>query len=186
MTEMSRRGLVIVVGAGTLASAFGLAHPFGSATVEQGQRHRTSFGSVTLLGSARVAAATAGAHGAAHAAHAATVAGRAADVPVGSRVHGAWTDAVVVDLDVRNDRTQLLGLSPGQFRLRVGATGPTVSLYSADRDARVLAAGAAARMRITYLAPPPDQELSVEFDDPGAGARLVLGRVGARAGVALA
>jgi hypothetical protein len=182
MAEMSRRGLVIVVGAGTLAAAFGLAHPFGSATVEQGQRHRTSFGSVTLLGSARVAAATAGAHGAAHAA---TVAGRAADVPVGSRVHGAWTDAVVVDLDVRNDRTQLLGLSPGQFRLRVGATGPTVSLYSADRDAGVLATGAAARMRITYLAPPPDQELSVEFDDPGAGARLVLGRVGARAGVAL-
>jgi hypothetical protein len=102
---------------------------------------------------------------------------------VASRVHGAWTDAVVVDLDVRNDRTELLGLSPGQFRLRVGSTGPTVSLYSADRDAGVLGAGSAARMRITYLAPPPDQELSVEFDDTGARTTLSLGRVGATTGL---
>ncbi len=181
MAELSRRGVIAVVGVGTATAAFGLAHPFGSTWVEQGRRHRTSFGSVALLGSARISTAVAGAHAAAHVV---TVAGRVADAPVSSRVHGAWTDAVVVDLDVRNDRTELLGLSPGQFRLRVGAAGPTVSLYSADRDAGVLEAGSAARMRITYLAPPPDQELSVEFDDAGAGAGILLGRVGGRAGVA--
>jgi hypothetical protein len=69
-------------------------------------------------------------------------------------------------------------LSPGQFRIRVDRGGPTVSLYSADRDAGPLEPGSTARMRISYLVPPPDRLLSLEFADTGAAATLRLGRVG--------
>lgn len=183
MAELSRRGLIVVVGGGTVAAAYGLANPFGVPGVSlRRRRHRTSFGSVTLLGSTRIAAHRGRAHGAAHAA---TGTGRVTDSPVTSPVHGAYTDAVVVDLDIRNERTELLPLSPGQFRLQVGADGPTVSLYSADHDAGVLPRGSARRMRITYLAPPPDRALALAFDDTGAASTLLLGGVGSTTGSVL-
>jgi len=79
---------------------------------------------------------------------------------------------------VRNGSRRAVELSPGQFRVRVGDGGPTVSLYSADRDAGPLGPGATARLRITYLAPPPASRLSLEFDDTGSREPLRLDRVG--------
>ena len=85
-----------------------------------------------------------------------------------SAVHGAWTDAVTVAVEVTNRSPSSVGLSPGQFRVRVDRVGPTVSLYSADRAPGPLDPGGTATMRITYLAPPPGQRLTLEFADDGA------------------
>jgi hypothetical protein len=177
MAELSRRGLIVAVGGGAVA-VVGLGHPFGPGGLALVRRHRTSFGAVSLLGSERIATRGGGAHHAARVSHAPA---RGADLPVTSRVHGAWHDAVVVDLAVANERTSRLAFSPGQFRLRVDRTGPTVSLYSADRDAGLLAPGSTT-MRITYLAPPPGRELSLEFDDAEGDATVTLGPVGTSSG----
>jgi len=96
---------------------------------------------------------------------------------VGSAVHGAWTDAVAVDVEVHNGLRAPMELSPGQFRVRVDG-GPTVSLYSSDRDAGPVGPGATTTLRILFLAPPPDQGLSLEFDDTGASRPVRLGRLG--------
>jgi len=106
-----------------------------------------------------------------------TAAAHTADTPVASVVHGAWTDAVVVDVAVHNTSRRAVELSPGQFRVRVQG-GPTVSLYSADRDAGPLGPGATARLQIKYLAPPPTSRLRLEFQDTGSPSPLALDRVG--------
>jgi hypothetical protein len=97
---------------------------------------------------------------------------------VPSRVHGAWTDAVVVDVELHNGMSRPMELSPGQFRVRVDEKGPTVSLYSADRDPGPLEPGSTTAMQITYLVPPPDRGLALEFSDAGALTALLLGQVG--------
>ena len=137
---------------------------------------RTSFGAVALLGSSRVALAPP--LGSAH--HRAAPAGHghaSSDTPVPSAVHGAWTEAVAVDVAVRNAVASPMLLAPGQFRMRVDDDGSTVSLYSADRDTGPVGRGWT-RMRITYLAPPPDRSVSLEFSDPGSPAPLLLGGIG--------
>ena len=68
-------------------------------------------------------------------------------------------------------------LSPGQFRVRVADGGPTVSLYSADRDAGSVEPGSTTTMRISYLAPPPDSTLTLEFADTDATEPVLLGRL---------
>ena len=181
MSEIGRRAVVVGLGSGIASvaaagTALVWAHSANSPSRERGAT--TSFGSVALLGSSRLALA---ARGAAHHAHAHGRPGKEHEVsgtPVPSAVHGAWTDAAVVDVEVHNSSQTPRELSPGQFRVRVDGGGPTVSLYSADRDAGPVEPGSTTRLRISYLVPPPDRGLSLEFADTGAAAPVRLGRVG--------
>ena len=177
MGDVSRRAVLVVGGSAVSALGIALSRTRWSGRPLAGRPTPTSFGSVTVLASSRVGTSTAAGHrgtsaGAAHAAP-----GRA-DAVVASAVHGAWTAGVVVDLEARNRLQRPVALSPGQFRVRVGGRGPTVSLYSSDLDAGSLEAGATRTFRITYLAPPPDRRLSLEFDDPGSQRPVSLGDVG--------
>ena len=172
MIEMSRRAVVLTAGGGAsvAAGAALVTTPLWERLVG-GRPTRTSFGWVTVLASSRVSTAQ-GAAG-----HHLPAAAHPADIPVASLVHGAWTDAVVVDVEVQNASRRAVELSPGQFRVRV-EDGPTVSLYSADRDAGPLGPGATARLQIRYLAPPPTSGLRLEFQDIGSPRPLLLDRVG--------
>ena len=176
---MRRRTVILAAGGGAASAAIGGAtlrrtgSP-GGPTRRSGQE--TSFGSVALLASARLALApptgTHHEHGVLH---------QSTD-PVPSAVHGAWTDAVVVDVEVHNGSSDPVALSPGQFRVRVDGDGPTVSLYDADRDAGPLRARSTTTMRIRYLAPPPEHRVSLEFADMGADTTVQLGTLGRRDG----
>ncbi len=179
MSVMSRRAVVAAVGGSAVSwGAISLSRGWPWAAGPGAGSARTSFGTVVVLGSSRIEAA---APGAAHV----TSSHGGADALVPSAVHGAWTAGVLIDVSVRNRLRRPVELSPGQFRVRVDRDGPTVSLYSSDRDAEPLEPGAARTLRITYLAPPPDLPLSLLFEDPGARRPVDLGPVGAttRAGV---
>ena len=173
MIEMSRRTVIMAAGGGAVCAAagFGLVRTPLWDQLVGGRPTRTSFGWVTVLASSRVATAQGVAW------HHVTSAAHPADIPVASMVHGAWTDAVIVDVEVQNASRRAVELSPGQFRVRVEG-GPTVSLYSADREAGSLGPGATARLQIRYLAPPPTIALRLEFQDTGSPSPLLLDRVG--------
>lgn len=179
MTEISRRDIIVAVGGSAATAAAAGVLLVGSRPSHRptrGRGHRTSFGSVALLGTSRLVLAPAGTASHGHASgHAVS------QEPVASAVHGAWTDAVVVDLEVHNGLRRAMELSPGQFRVRVDADGPTVSLYSADRDAGPVAAGSTTKLRIRYLVPPPDRLLSLEFADTESTTPVALGRLGGSA-----
>ena len=169
---ISRRRLLVVMGCITAPAAaatvtLGREPSAARAQVTRGRGQWTSFGSVSLLGWSRHTLTQGAAHGGHH----------ASSVPVPSAVHGAWTDAVVVDVEVHNGTQNPVELSPGQFRVRVDDEGPTVSLYRADRVPGAMAAGTTATLRISYLAPPRERALSLEFADAGAMATLGLGRL---------
>ena len=182
MTEISRRGVIVVVAGGTAAvAAARVAFPrIPSIRPTWGRVIHTSFGSVVLLGSSRLVTGSTGetGHGRPQGQHGHDV----SETPVASAVHGAWTDAVLVDVEVHNDLSRAIELSPGQFRVRV-AGGPTVSLYSADHDAGSVEPASTTTMRISYLAPPPDQPLSLEFADTGASGPVRLGRLDSTGGL---
>jgi|tagenome__1003787_1003787.scaffolds.fasta_scaffold20753583_2 hypothetical protein len=170
MAQFTRRKVLVAL-AGSAASA-ALARSVltrgRAAAPAAGRGQPTSFGSVALLGWSRLALAPSspGHH------H-----GPASGAPVPSAVHGAWTDAVEVDVAVHNGSRQQMELSPGQFRMRLDDGGPTVSLYRADRAPGPLAPGSTATMRISYLAPAPDHGLSLEFDDAAVMTTLAVGRL---------
>jgi hypothetical protein len=170
MTQVSRRKVLLAL-AGSAASA-ALARSVltrgRTGVPSRGRGQPTSFGSVALLGWSRLALAPSspGHH------HV-----EASGAPVPSAVHGAWTDAVEVDVAVHNGSRQEMELSPGQFRMRLDGGGPTVSLYRADRSPGPLAAGSSTTMRISYLAPDPERRLSLEFDDAAVMTTLAVGRL---------
>jgi hypothetical protein len=82
--------------------------------------------------------------------------------------HLEWSDTVVTDVEVHNPTQRPLLVSPGQFRMRVGGDGPTVSYYDSERAVGVLAAGRTVRMWISYLVPPGSPPLSLEYAAAGA------------------
>ena len=172
MIALDRRAVLLGSGGGiamlgltgvVLTSPFS---PFAS------RGHPTSFGWVALLGSSRLdlgngTGRPTGHHGSPTGA-----------APVPSIVHGAWTQAVVVDLAVANTRGIPRLLSPGQFRVRVAEDASTVSMYDTDRVAGPIAPGTVTELRVTYLVPPPDRHLSLEFADPAGSAPIRLGSLG--------
>lgn len=174
MTVMSRRNVLVVLGGAAVSAAVAritVARGSGSSQASPAGALRTSFGSVALLSSSRLALPPAA--GASHHRH------KASTTPVPSAVHGAWTDAVTVEVEVQNRSRRAIELSPGQFRVRVDRDGPTVSLYRADRVPGAMAPRSTTTMRISYLAPPPDRPLSLEFADAGAMTTLGLGALAA-------
>ncbi|NUR05718.1 MAG: hypothetical protein HOQ45_01750, partial [Nocardioidaceae bacterium] len=88
MTEISRRGMAtaVVGGAAALGAAALLRREGSRPGVTRGRGEPTSFGSVALLASSRLALAPARAVAHRHA---------VPDRPSPSAVHGAWTDAVL-------------------------------------------------------------------------------------------
>ena len=113
----------------------------------------TSFGTVAVLGTHR--------HGSAETATQHTHEGG----------HEVWSDTVMAAVEIHNGSDRAILVSPGQFRLRVGSTGPTVSYYDSDRAPGVLEAGRTLRMWVSYLAPATG-DLVLEYAEPGAAAPL--------------
>jgi hypothetical protein len=173
--ELTRRRMLVGAGAtGVAALGAGLVLGRGGPpTVGAGQR--TSFGSVALLGWSRRSLAGPADHAAGHVHEGASVA--AGQAPVPSAVHGAWTDALTVDVSVHNVGRTPIELSPGQFRVRVAGGDMTVSLYATDRQAGPVAAGETAVLRIDYLVPPVGLVLALEFADALSDRTLQLGRL---------
>lgn len=175
----TRRAILAAAGCGAACAAIGVGGTRWIDSLDRvawGVDVATSFGTVTLLQVARLTLGAAGgtqagSHGAAHDPLA------PGKPPVPSRVHGAWTDAVAIDVEVRNRLPVTMALSPGQFRLRVDRTGPTVSLYDADRPAGTVAAHSTTALRIRYLAPGPEHGLTLDFEDVRDARTVRLGRL---------
>jgi hypothetical protein len=185
---MSRRNVLVVLGGAAVSAAVARATVIrgpSSSRAPSTRAQRTSFGSVALLSSARLSLPPATAAGHRRPSHRHdhrhdhrhSVSTR----PVPSAVHGSWTDAVMVEVEVRNRTRRAVELSPGQFRVRVDGDGPTVSLYRADRTPGAMSPRSTTTMRISYLAPPPERPLSLEFADAGAMTTLGLGALGGTA-----
>ena len=161
MPELDRRDLLTMASAGGLAVASAVllrATVPDEDRVTRGRGRATSFGSVAVLGAVRRARngeATPTGHADRHA-------------PGGHDPgdgHG-WPDLVRVTVEMHNGTAHPLLASLGQFRLRVGTDGPTVTPFAWQHDPGALAPRSTRTSWIDYLAP-PDDDLSVEFEDAG-------------------
>ena len=168
MAQLTRRQVLTATGGGLAAVVIGgavnsalpglLRTPLGLPGVGQ----LTAFGRVAVLRARREhrTGAAAGPH------H-----GRAAADPANELLapqHQVWSDYVSVDIAVENASARPVLLSPGQFRLRVGDTGPTVSLYDAGRQVLSLPAGATLTTWVGFLAPPEESAFGIEYTEAGA------------------
>jgi hypothetical protein len=88
--------------------------------------------------------------------------------------HGVWTETVLVGVEVHNGLDRPMLFSPGQFRLRVGANGPTVTAYDTERPPGALPAGSTLTTWVSFLAPKGADDLAVEFADPDAADVLAM------------
>jgi hypothetical protein len=169
-TWSRRRVLVVVCAGGALTAAGPISLIATSSdpepvphTTTRGRGTWTSFGSVALLFAARAARPDSAAHlheGAAP-----------AGGPLANRT---WTTVVRVRLEVHNGSERPALLSPGQFRLRLGATGTTVSPYDVDRPPAAVPPAQTVQTWVTYLAPAEESELSLEYDDTGMARPLTF------------
>lgn len=156
MNEVSRRTLLLtfagsaICGAGAVALRAGAP---GRSAVTRGRGAWTSFGSVAVLGAHQhpAPAGLAQPHG-----------------HTGGR-HAVWPNTVLAEVEVHNGTKRPVLLSPGQFRLRVGHDGPTVTYYDAERPVAALPAGMTERMWISYLAPSLAADLYLEYTEAGGG-----------------
>jgi hypothetical protein len=82
--------------------------------------------------------------------------------------HGIWSQAVLVRVEVHNGLDRPLLFSPGQFRLRVGQQGPSVTPYDTEGPSRGLPAGSTLTTWVSFLAPEDVDDLAVEFTEAGA------------------
>jgi hypothetical protein len=172
MTNMDRRAAVLAFCGSVLcgATAVGFAaRKTRERTVTRGRGAHTSFGSVAVLGARQHAGVRhSGAHpvGAHHPSHGSL--SHENHDPLSHENHDGWTDAVTAEVEVHNGSDRAVLVSAGQFRLRLGAHGPTVSYYDAERTVGVLGAGRTARMWISYLAPGDRTDLALEYTEAGA------------------
>ena len=176
--KLTRRRILVGAGAtGVAALGAGvLVDRAGPGAPGQGAGEPTSFGSVALVGWSRRSLAPGADHTATHVHDGPHPPGAEALVP--SAVHGAWTDAMTVEVSVHNGTRAPIELSAGQFRVRVSGGDMTVSLYAADRPAGPLAPGESALLRIDYLVPPVGLGLALEFADALSDRIHQLGRLG--------
>jgi len=164
--HLTRRNAVLGIG-GTMASAVAAGAwfvngPGESRSPTRGRGKWTTFGSVAVLGWSRHRhAADASVHG-----HAQHQGGHGADLIGGP--HGIWPQTVVVGVEVHNGLDRPLLFSPGQFRLRVGEGGPTVTPYDTEGPAEGLPAGSTRTTWVSFLAPQDAGDLAVEFTEAGA------------------
>lgn len=168
MAELTRRQVLTATGGGLAAIALAgavdsalpglLRTPLGLFDLGQS----TAFGRVAVIRARRMhrtGAATGPHHG------------RAPSEPTDDHLapeHLVWSDYVRVDIEVENASARSVLLSPGQFRLRVGDAGPTVSLYDAGRPVLAMAAGTTLTTWVGFLAPPEVSAFGVEYTEAGA------------------
>lgn len=162
MPEISRREFVTVLGGGAVVStaAVGaLAAGWGNVArvTTRGRGRWTRFGTVAVLGASRQHLSAGNGH------HQQAV----SNVPA---KHRTWSETVRVDVEVHNGSDQPILVSPGQFRLRLGAGGMTVTPYDAGWSVGPLGASETVASWITYLAPPGGADLWIEYAEPGATA----------------
>ena len=156
MSNVTRRTLLLaftgsaVCGAGVVA-LYSAGGGDGS-SISRRRGARTSFGSVAVLGAHQHLAEAGAAYPHGHA---------------GGR-HSVWPNTVLTEVEVHNGTRRPVLVSPGQFRLRVGKDGPTVSYYDAERPVAALAAGMTERLWISYLAPDRADDLYLEYTEAGA------------------
>jgi hypothetical protein len=168
--QLNRRHVFLGVG-GTLTSGVAVRAWLGRDAgarrfPTRGRGSWTTFGSVALLGwnsQHHAAAGVASRHGG----HGAAADGLA-------NPHGVWTETVLVGVQVHNGLDRPMPFSPGQFRLRVGADGPTVTAYDAERPPGGLPARSTLTTWVSFLAPAGADDLAVEFSDPDADDVLSL------------
>lgn len=164
--HLTRRNAVLGIG-GTMASAVAAGAwfvngPGESSSPTRGRGRWTTFGSIAVLGWSRHRHAdNAAGHG--HSQHHGT---EQADVIGGP--HGVWPQTVVVGVEVHNGLDRPLLFSPGQFRLRVGRGGPSVTPYDAEGSAEGLPAHSTRTTWVSFLAPQDADNLAVEFTEAGA------------------
>ena len=121
----------------------------------------TAFGRVAVLGARREhGSGPAGSH------HGRNASGAGSDHLAPQ--HQPWTDILRAEIEVENLSRRPVLLSPGQFRLRVGATGPTVSLYEAGHRVLALAGGTVLTTWVGFLAPPEESSFTIEYTEAGA------------------
>ena len=164
--HLTRRDAVLGIG-GTMASAIAAGAwfvngPGGSRSPTRGRGEWTSFGSVAVLGWSRHRhAGDASVHG--HTRH-----HGAEHVDLIGGPHGIWPQTVVVGVEVHNGLDRPLLFSPGQFRLRVGQGGPSVTPYDTEGSAEGLPAHSTRTTWVSFLAPQDADDLAVEFTEAGA------------------
>lgn len=164
MPALTRRQTLTVAGGGiaalAVASALGgrdlLPGPLGPSHPGQ----RTAFGRVSVIRAVR------GPSGVGLRSHH----GR---IPTPARAHLdprhlVWSDQVRVDVQVDNSSRRPVLLSPGQFRLRVGETGPSVSLCDAGVPMVTVPPRTSLTSWVSFLVPPDEAVFGVEYTEAGA------------------
>ena len=157
MVELSRRQMVLAAcGSAMVVAVATLRAGNPDGTPRRGRGTRTRFGSVAVLSAARRA------HSAGHA-------GRSV---VGA--HQSEVDLFRVDVEVHNGLGRPLLFSPGQFRLRLGPRGATVTPFDAGAAAGALTGGSTLRTWVSYLVPRGASELRVEFTDAAPSGAITV------------
>lgn len=80
-------------------------------------------------------------------------------------VNLTWGDVLVLETEIHNARQGAVLFSPAQLRLKLVASGTTITHQDCDRDPGALEAGARERTLISYLAPHSVTDLELEFSD---------------------
>lgn len=171
MAWSRRRVLTLICAGGALSAAGPIlliatsddAEPVPG-PISRGRGIWTSFGSVAVLSATREARHDSAAHlhdGAA-----------AAGGPLANRT---WSSVIRVQVEVHNGSEHAVLLSPGQFRLRLGASSTTVSPYDFGRPTSAIAPGHTVQTWTSYLAPAEESDLRVEYEDTGLPRPLDFG-----------
>jgi hypothetical protein len=119
-------------------------------TPGRGRKHKTRFGTLAVVAARREPARHAQQPGHAEAAHA------------------VWSHRVIALVELRNDSNRPVLVSPGQFRLRLGASGPTVSYYDSEPSGGQLERAKTMQLRISFLTPGETGEVVLEYTEAGA------------------
>ena len=120
----------------------------------RGRKHKTRFGTVAVVAARREPARHAQEPGHSEAAHA------------------VWSHRVIALVERRNDSNRPVLVSPGQFRLRLGVSGPTVSYYDSEPSGGQLEPGRTRQLRISFLTPGETDAVALEYTEAGAKAAL--------------
>lgn len=165
--QMTRRVAVLALG-GAAASAVTVRTWSGAAGNGQPTRGR---GPATAFGSVAVLAVDASTRRGPAAGHAHTGVRAALGAP---ESHEAWTRVLRVEVELHNGLGRPVAFSPGQFRLRLGRGGRTVTPYDSSLPAAALPAHSTLAGSVSYLVPEDAGDLTVEFSDPVPGEVLSL------------
>jgi hypothetical protein len=80
-------------------------------------------------------------------------------------VNLTWSDVVLVEVELRNAGPVPVLFSPGQLRLKLNASGTTITPRDSDRNPGPIAPHASEHILISYLAPRGASELELDYSD---------------------